>query len=346
MVNLYSSIMWILYTTSIIAFLVWYYDRKPHNHDDNKRKKEQRKRIHKWIGKNKSLVAGMVTTAVTTIVIETCARIANCSVWALNTDNSSGVFLAVWMQQSYLTFLGLWLTIFCHIAGCCIKIRYHKKDTSEFLLSHIHIILPLYLTAYGLLYSLLPAVILVLAYPTQMIAIATFVLAYLFATTIFSAVLINFYSAPNSTNLKGIKQEHNIQQQSQSVNQQSQQNSCHEEQPQSRQKQLIKTILFFAMLFIPFWLIILYLHCIAIVFLYSLLVGTGSAINTGPLFIISLLPSALVSGVAWIAQRVALVETKSTDKTSQKKDQALKLDVHQVMKNFSSKKKERVTIIE
>ena len=285
MVNLYSSIMWILYTTSIIAFLVWYYDRKPHNHDNNTHKKEQRERIHTWIGQNKSLVAGMVTTAVTTIAIETCARIANCSVWALNTDNSSGVFLAVWMQQSYLTFLGMWLTIFCHIAGCCIKIRDHKK---EFLLSHIHNILPLYLTAYGLLYSLFPAVILVLAYPTQMIAIATFVLAYLFATTIFSAILINLYSAPNSN----------------------------KQQPQSRQKQLIKTILFFAMLFIPFWLIILYLHCIAIIFLYSLLVGTGSAINTGPLFIISLLPSALVSGVAWIAQRVALVETKSTDKTS------------------------------
>ena len=90
MVNLYSSILWLLYAISIILFLIWYY-HKPHS-DDKKHKKEQ---IHVWIRQNKSLVAGMVTTAVTTIVIEACARIANCSVWALNTDNSSGVFLAV-----------------------------------------------------------------------------------------------------------------------------------------------------------------------------------------------------------------------------------------------------------
>lgn len=241
------------------------------------------------------------------------------------------------MQQSYLTFLGTWLTIFCHVAECCI--RYRNKGTSKFLLSHIHIILPLYLTAYGLLYSLFPAIVLVLAYPTQMIAIVTFVLAYLFATTIFSAILINFYSAPNNT--KEAQQDHNVQ-----LNKQDQQ-KYDKQQPQSQQKQLIKTILFFAMLFIPFWLIILYLHCIAIVFLYSLLIGTGSAINTGPLFIISLLPSALVSGVAWIAKRVALNETKSTNETSKEQDQAVQQDIHQTTptRNQSSEKKQTVTTL-
>ena len=46
-------------------------------------------------------------------------------------------------------------------------------------------------------------------------------------------------------------------------------------------------------------------------FLYLLLIGRGSAINTGPLFAISLFPSLLISSVAWVAKRVALHETEN-----------------------------------
>ena len=131
MANIYSSILWVLYATNIILFLIWYY-RKPHSYN-KKRKKEQ---IHMRIRQNKSLVAGMVTTAITTIVIEACARIANCSVWALNTDNTSGVFLAVWMPQGYILFLGTGLTISVTLQSVATKVPqnfcYHTY-TSFFL---------------------------------------------------------------------------------------------------------------------------------------------------------------------------------------------------------------------
>ena len=228
MVHLYSSIVWVLYAISIITFLIWYH-HKPHS-DHKKRQKE---RIHTWIRQNKSLAAGMVTTAITTITIEGTARVANSSVWSLSTDSSSGVFLAIWGSQGYILFLGVWLTVFCHIAECCI--RYRDKGTSKIILSSIHIILPLYLTAFGLFYVFFPAIILILAYPTQMIAIVTFALAYLFATTIFSAIMINLYSARKQNDANQQNQQNRL----------NQSNQPNKQESQNQQKRLI----IFAMLF-------------------------------------------------------------------------------------------------
>ena len=45
-----------------------------------------------------------------------------------------------------------------------------------------------------------------------------------------------------------------------------------------------------------------------------MLIGRGSVINTGPLFLISLLPSAILSGGAWLAKRVALKGADSDSK--------------------------------
>ena len=69
--------------------------------------------------------------------------------------------------------------------------------------------------------------------------------------------------------------------------------------------------------FTLFWILMLYLLCIAILFLYSLMVGNGSAVSTGPLAVISLLPSILVSGIAWIVKIFTLDKTKDTAQHSQ-----------------------------
>jgi hypothetical protein len=45
------------------------------------------------------------------------------------------------------------------------------------------------------------------------------------------------------------------------------------------------------LLFIPLWIIIVYLHFLVVFGAYSLLIGRGSVLNTGPLFLISLFPS-------------------------------------------------------
>ena len=61
-------------------------------------------------------------------------------------------------------------------------------------------------------------------------------------------------------------------------------------------------------------MIIIYQHILAAFVLYSLLIGRGSVINTGPLFVISLLlPSALLSGGAWTVKRVAFNDPENTE---------------------------------
>ena len=270
--NLYSSILWLLYAVSVIVFLKWYHD------DSNEHRK---KWIHKWIKDNKSLTAGMFTTAVTVGIIESGARIAYCSIWTHYTlrnnppdsELNQGVFLAVWLPQGFLFICGTILLIVCHSIECYI--------TSWNGDLYIHAILPLYLIAYSLVYTLFPAIILILAYPTQIIATLTFVLAYLFATTIFSAILYKWY-----------EQHH---------------------ESRNKNKFLTRKATFCLIVLMFFiWVFLLCLQFIAIVLLYLLLIGRGSAINTGPLFAISLLPSLLLSGVAWLAKRVALNETDNT----------------------------------
>ena len=66
-----------------------------------------------------------------------------------------------------------------------------------------------------------------------------------------------------------------------------------------------RTILLLVVLFVCPWLISLYLHFLLVFALYPILIGKGSVINTGPLFLISLLPSIILTGGAWLAKRVA-----------------------------------------
>ena len=276
--NLYPFTLWSLYAVSVIIFLKWYH---------NDRNEDRKERIHKWIKDNKNLTVGMFTTAVTILLPEVCARIATCSIWTHyilrnnpSPDNELNTFLAVWLPPTPFFIFGTILLIICHSIECCITCW--NGDL------YIHAILPIYLFAFGLVYTLFPTIILVSAYPTQMIATLTFSLAYLFVTTIFSAIIYKWY----------------------------------EQRYESRNKNKFLTCratFCFIVLMFFIWIISLYLQLIAIVFLYLLFIGRSSAINTGPLFIISLLPSLLLSGVAWLAKRVALNETDKTAKSASKK---------------------------
>jgi len=71
-------------------------------------------------------------------------------------------------------------------------------------------------------------------------------------------------------------------------------------------RKFLRKFLFFVLLFMPLSLIIVYLHFIVVFASYSLLIGRGSVINTGPLLAISLFPSVFLSVVAWIAKRIVL----------------------------------------
>ena len=400
-VNLYSSILCFLYCLTVCLLAFWYLC-------PNAEREAHLETIDEKIRENKELIAGLVTTAVTTIALEFCARVANCIVWTSTSHNNSlGIFLAVWLPQLYILLLATAVNICGHIIIVFCKKGFCGNNRGETATgennggntatgenngantatgennggntttdennggntatgennggntatgenngantatgennggntttgenngantatgennggntttgenngantatgenngantatgennggntttgennsccsmcfnctlrfpSKAHVILTLHLTAFGLLYCLFPAIILIFAYPTLLIAIFTFVLAYLFTTTIVFAIIIKIYNWFKPTVNKNTKK-----------------------------------IGFFVLIIIPSWLTMLYIYCIVIVFLYSLIIGRGAVVNTGPLLIISLVPSAFVSLVAWIAKRM------------------------------------------
>jgi hypothetical protein len=124
----------------------------------------------------------------------------------------------------------------------------------------------------------------------------------MFATSIFSASIIKLY---------GVLKHKSSNNENNDMDQESQQNSQRSTKLAKRAK-LLKVV-FVGLIFITLWLIVAYLHFLVVFISYSLLIGRGSVINTGPLFLISLLPSALLSGGAWIAKRIALNDPDSTD---------------------------------
>ena len=316
-INLYSSTLCFLYLITVCLLPFWFLC--PRN---ERQKHKTATYMDKVIQDNKELTTGMVTTGVTTIALEFCARIANCIVWTVHRDNGLGTFLAVWLPQGYILLFGTFANIVVHIViifyekHCCCKSNdvepgeidinssSNTSRSSGIPSLKMHIILPLHLTAFGLLYSLLPAIILTFAYPTLMIAIFTFILAYLFATTIFFAILIKFYASFECTCIG----------------------------------ETAKRTGFIAIFFLS-WLTMLYMYGIALVFLYSLIIGRGSVINTGPLLAISLFPSVFLSVVAWIAKRIVLnknqwnVCTCGRDKKTPKNKQGQGHELKKILPN-------------
>ena len=143
--------------------------------------------------------------------------------------------------------------------------------TLRFSTSKVNVILVLHLTMFGVIYCFFPAIILTFVYPTRMIAIFTFVLAYFFATTIAFAIMIKSYGLflPRTNQIR------------------------------------TKKLTFFALL-LMFIVLLMFIYTTFLVFLYMLIVGRGSIVNTGPLFVISLFPSIILSLGAWIAERIVL----------------------------------------
>ena len=304
-VNLYSSTLCISYTVSICLLIVWYFTPSS----------PAKKLIDKVINDRPDISLGIRITASTALVIEFITRIANCIVWTLYIQNSSsGMVLGVWMPQIHLLLATAVQISFLSFNENYQKWKQKQSSTKEIEMgennigtgeqskrrccdcntkSELRIFTNVYATAFALFYMLFPTIILTFAFPTQVIVIFTFVTAYLFATTICFASTIKLLKSGNKQN----------------NNQSSQQ--LQNSQKSTLQTKLLMPVLI-GLLFIISWLIIIYLHILAALILYTLLIGRGSVINTGPLFVISLLPSALLSGGAWIVKRVALNDPENT----------------------------------
>ena len=289
MLILYSLTCCLLYSISVCLFPCWCFcpteDRRKH-----------KKEVKDAMNSSKELVGGMLITAILTIAFEFCIRFAYCIIWTVHQDNVLGAFLATWLPQLLLFAFATSVNICAHCITCfkiyCLEIKYrniiyynHKRhsndghtnrcrccvnNTRRVFTSKVHIILPIHLVAFGLLYCFFPAIILIFVFPAQMIAIFTFVPAYLFASTVIFAIVIKFYGWFL---------------------------------PDARK---ISKICIFIPLFLVLCLVLFFIYFLVLVFLYALVIGRGSVVNTGPLFIISLFPSITISIGAWIAKRIVL----------------------------------------
>ena len=156
---------------------------------------------------------------------------------------------------------------------------------------NVHVILPLTLTAYGIIYTAFPSFVLMVAYPTQVIMIVPTAIALLFATIIFSAIMFKLLNYKLS-------------------------------KPLTRPEKIVNTIKFVVCQYIPFYVAVLLLKSVAVIFLYLLIIARGS-IGTGLLLtlILSILPTALISGISWIAKK-SLLDKKKKEHSEESSNQS------------------------
>ena len=178
-----------MYSVCAMSFLVWYYSGE----------EENRKKSLVDIP-NRELLTGLAVTAVTALAIECITRCVYIFIWTIDISNASGRIVAVWWPHMNIFLLATCVNICGHIYTYyrqCIKLRKKHRTLSDKLWeihsSEVHAILSIALISFGLVYTGLPAVILVFVYPTQMIAILAFVLSFFFATTISSAILFKYF---------------------------------------------------------------------------------------------------------------------------------------------------------
>ena len=281
---LYSATSCVLYAVSVCLFPCWCFLLT------EKRRKHKNK-IKPILENNRELIGGMLIASIIAIAFEFCARIVHCIVWTIHRENILGNFLGVWLPQLFIFLFATFVNSCGHTCICCRRIlggwlRYNaqpfmlnpdevnnqlnKSNYCFIFTSKVNVILPIYLTIFGLVYCFLPAIILTFVYPTRMIGVFTFVLAYFFATTVIFAVMIKLYE----WFLLGINK-------------------------------IIKFSIFIT-LFVIISLVIMLIYAITLVFIYALIIGRGSVVNTTPLFIVSLFPSIILSLGAWIAKRIIL----------------------------------------
>ena len=240
-------------------FFFWYFSEEENN-----------AYFDQVIVNNRELIYGMLVTAMIGIAFEIFVRFVNCIIWTIHSENSLGIFMAVWLPQMILFFFVTFTFICVHV----IKIIIGQRLDGPFLyrilqsctcMSNFNIVLPIMQTTFTLCHCFFPAIILILAYPTSMITIFAFIPAYLFATTVFVAILIKLHRLFS---------------------------------------EIHRMIICIFTAFVTAGLLLSY--AVILIFLYSLIVGRGCAVNTGPLFIISLLPPAFIMVGSWIAERILL----------------------------------------
>ena len=274
----YNGVLLASYFITLISFCIWYNKVDLNGMPDSHRER-QTKAIRTWMERNETLMFGIIITAATASMCDGLAKIVN-FYWMYTNDQFPGpVTMILWLPHGCLFIYGLFI-LFVRIFDC------YNNSCSEF--SHWYIMYSLHFFVFSLLYLLFPAIVLVLAYSTQMLATMIFALSYLFSTTILAAILIQMFR-PKKFKLRRETQ--------------TEENKTEKNQIKTKSYS-IKMIMSYLFIIIAYSVLLLCTLYIGLLTLYALLIGNGSAINTGPLFVISLLPSILMSGMALTMQMI------------------------------------------
>lgn len=321
-INLYTSILCILHTISVCIIIVCYFPNRSKKFNyhvressDGSKQSDVKKFIDELIGDKRyeDLLLGIRITSNTTLIVEVLIRLIAIIIWTLNSSDIPGTFLAVWLPNLELLAVSILLNVVLNIY--IIKNDGHKNCCCNNSSAALRTFFTLYGTVFILLYFFFPTIVLTFAYPTQMIVIFAFVIAYLFATSVFSAAIVKLFrynkQLKNSTRRKD--EDKSIELQNKANKDESAQQYSQEEQRKSVEQSETcccnldrygflswnrEFFYHFFLYFMPLWIVILYLHLLMLYILYMLMIGRSTVITTGPTFIISLFTPALLSSIA------------------------------------------------
>ena len=290
LVSLYTFIANIVYFSCIVVF--WRQYRFARLHDDTDHNTNQktpfRQTIENYTRDNRKLITGASIVAALSVSSELLIKLVRCITWSVNIMDSFTSFIILWLPQLLFVLLVIGPNLLLHLHYLIVaykKVRREHRNLSKNVTfyclkilydkHHIHNVLVLCLFIYLIIYSSFPTFILIFAYPTKMVAVVTFVLAFLFSMVVLFALLAHFYErlAPTRFTTENFK------------------------------KLRIYTITFFLVALCVFLPVVAYFFGLLYVLLYVLVIGRASVVTTGPLAALSLLPSAILSGIAWIAKR-------------------------------------------
>ena len=296
-VNFYHFFVSFVYFFCVGGFFVFYKKSGTHS-ADGKEEADFKVKIDNFFKRHHKVVPGAAIVATLSVLSELGIRFVRCITWtvyiirddSVHRAHDQGIngFIAVWLPQLWLILLVLTPNLIIHCIyfriGCKQERCYAQNSKLCFCWMmfynkvNVHIVLVSCLFSYLLIYASFPTFILIFAYPTRMIAVVTFVLAFLFSMTILFSILAHFYILAKPAEFRR----------------------------QNFKKLAFYTIIFIFLALLLSTVIIVYFFGLLYVLLYVLVIGRASVVSNGPLAFLSLLPSAILSGLAWTAKRIFL----------------------------------------